>query len=228
MRLKLASLALLSIAACHANNVITLSVDGLPSTNQDGTYNGFASATINGISNQLIICDDYTHVTYVPSGNMVYDFSTVGGNDALDGVRFDQGSPAQQVHDYEEAAVLVWELYDYVSANGAKASANTITDYQYALWNIFDSGITTTANQAALQAAAVSLMTTQSVMLTASVYPYVDVYTPSSAPGSNYSSNQEFLQYAAPEPGTLLLLAGGLLVATAAKMRRELRKRPRA
>lgn len=227
MTLKLAPLALLAMAACHADT-ITLSADAVPSTYQNGTYNGFASATINGIPNQLIICDDAAHVTYVPSGNMVYDFSTVGGSNPLEYVRFDQGSPVQQAQDYEEAAVLVWELYGYVTANGAQASANTITDYQYALWNIFDTGVATTTGQAALQAAAVSLMTTQSVMLAASVYPYVNVYTPSSAPGTDYSSNQEFLQYAAPEPGTMLLLAGGLLVAMAAKMRRELRKRPQA
>jgi hypothetical protein len=221
MKLKLASLALLSMAACHADSIITLDVTGLPSTYQDGTYNGFATATINGIPNQLIVCDDASHVTYVPTGNMVYDFSTVGGSTPLESVRFTGGNETQN---YDEAAVLVWELYEYVTGSGSQASANTITDYQYAIWNIFDSGISTTTNQAALQAAALNLVKTDGAMLVTSVYPFVDVYTPTSA----YSSNQEFMQFATPEPGTLLLLAGGLLVAMAVRMRRGLRKQPAA
>jgi hypothetical protein len=226
MRLQLTTFALLSVAACHASTIV-LAATGLPSTLENGnygtsdeTYNGFAIATIGGIANQWIICDDYTHDTPVPSGNMVYDLSTVGGGNPLANVRFTGGN---EVQNYDEAAVLVWQLYEYVSATGTKALANTITDYQYALWNIFDSGVQVNANQSALQAEALNMVQTQAAMLASAVYPEVRVYTPD--PNGGSTGSQEFMQYVAPEPGTLALVAGALLIAAGLKMRRDLRKR---
>jgi len=235
MRLHLTALALLSVAACHADSVV-LAATGLPATLENGnygstgeTYNGFALATISGTPNQWIICDDFTHDTPVPSGNMNYDESTVGGSNPLATVRF---TGSNMVRNYDEAAVLVWQLYEYVSATGSKASANTITDYQYALWNIFDpysatanpNGVQVNSNQSALQAEALNLVRTQSAMLTSTVYPQVRVYTPDPKGGS--TGSQEFLQFGAvPEPGTLVLAAGALLIAASLKVRRELQKR---
>jgi hypothetical protein len=236
MKRKLALMVLIA-AAGHASTLL-LDATGLPPADENGnygssnaTYNGFVTATVNGVANQLILCDDFLHTTDVPSGNMVYDFSTVGGSDPLQNVRFTQGN---EVQNYEEAAVLTWQLFEYVSVNGSGASNNTITDYQYALWNIFDpynasgnpDGVKVNSNQSALQTTALGLMSTESAVLAADVYPYVKVYTPD--PNGGSSSNQEFLQYAAPEPGTLLLLAGALLVGTAVTARRELRKRQAA
>jgi hypothetical protein len=219
------------MAACHADTVITMSVYGLPTTYEDGSYNGFAFATIDGVSNQWIICDDAADVTYVPSGNMLYDESTVGGSDPLQSARFTQGP---EVQNYDEAAVLVWELDGAVLSGGSQDSADAITDYQYALWNLFDpynattnpNGIATTSSQAALQAAALNLVKTEGAMLSTTVYPYVNVFTPD--PNGGSMGNQEFLQFSTPEPGTFLLFAGGLLVAAAAKLRRGLGKRPGA
>lgn len=235
MKLQLASILLVAVAACQANTLITLDATGLPPADENGnygssgaTYNGFVTATINGDPNQWILCDDFTHTTDVPSGNMVYDFSTVGGSDPLQNVRFTQGN---EIQNYEEAAVLVWQLFEYMSLNGSGASDNTITDYQYALWNIFDpynastnpNGVKVNSTQSGLQTTALGLMSTESAMLSSQVYPNVKVYTPDANGGS--ASNQEFLQFATPEPGTLLLVAGVLLIAAAAAMRRHLRKR---
>jgi hypothetical protein len=234
MRLQLTTLALLFVAACHADTVI-LAATGLPSTLENGnygssgeTYNGFAIATIGGIPDQWIVCDDYTHDTPVPSGNMIYDTSTIVGSDPLANVRF---TGSDEVLNYDEAAVLVWQLYEYVSATGTKALANTITDYQYALWNVFDpynaasnpSGVQVNSNQIALQTEALNLVGTQAAMLDATVYPEVRVYTPDPKGGS--TGSQEFMQVVTPEAGTLPLAMGALLVAAALKMRRGLRKR---
>jgi hypothetical protein len=234
MRLQPIALALLSVAACHASDIV-LAATGLPSTDENGnygssdaTYNGFAIATIGGTPNQWIICDDYSHDTPVPSGNMNYELSTIVGSGPLANVRF---TGSNETQNYDEAAVLVWQLYEYVEATGSKALANTITDYQYALWNIFDpysaatnpNGVQVNANQIALQAEALNLVKTQAAMLDTTVYPVVRVYTPDPNGGSNGS--QEFMQAVAPEPGTLPLGAGALLVAAALAMRRELRKR---
>ena len=226
MRLQLTTLALLSVAACHASDIV-LAATGLPSTLENGdygssgeTYNGFAIATIGGTPNQWIICDDFTHDTPVPSGNMLYESSTIGGSGPLANVRF---TGSNEIQNYDEAAVLVWQLYEYVSATGSKAAANTITDYQYALWNIFDSGVQVNANQSALQAEALNLVKTQAAMLSSAVYPDVRIYTPD--PNGGSTGSQEFMQVVTPEPGTLPLAAGALLVAVALAVRRQLRKR---
>jgi len=237
MKLQLTTLALLFAAACHADNVV-LAATGLPATLENGnygssseTYNGFALATINGQPNQWIICDDFSHDTPVPSGNMNYELSLMTGSAPLADARF-TGSP--MVQDYDEAAVLVWQLYEYSVATGPKALANTITDYQYALWNIFDpysasrnpNGVQVNSNQLALQTEALNLVKTQSALLASTVYPDVRIYTPTPNGGSDGS--QEFIHIETPEPGTLMLGAGVLLIVASAKWRRQLHKRPAA
>ena len=236
MKLHLTTLALLFAAACHADNIVNLAATGLPSTLENGdygssgeTYNGFALATINGVPNQLIICDDFTHDTPVPSGNMIYDLSTMGGSDPLADVRFTGGN---MVQNYDEAAVLVWQLYEYVETTGSKALANTITDYQYALWNIFDpysstgnpDGVQVNANQVALQSEALNLVQTQAATLAATAYAEVRIYTPD--PNGGSTGSQEFFGVVPlPEPGTWSLAAGALLIALSLHLRRELLKR---
>jgi len=237
MKLQLTTLALLLAAACHADNIV-LSATGLPSTDENGnygssgaTYNGFVLGTINGVPNQLFICDDFSHDTPVPSGNMSYELSTFGGADPLADVRF-TGSNMDQ--NYDEAAVLVWQLFEYVSATGTKALANTITDYQYALWNVFDpysatanpSGVQVNSNQLALQTQALNLVKTQSAMLATTVYPDVRIYTPT--PNGGSTGSQEFMQVVTPEPETLPLAMGVLLIAAALVGRRQSRKRQAA
>jgi hypothetical protein len=54
---------------------------------QDGTYNGWAIATINGVYRQNVIRDDYTHETFVPS-SAVFDYSLLTGPDPLQYARF--------------------------------------------------------------------------------------------------------------------------------------------
>lgn len=236
MKLHLTTLALLFAAACHADNVVVLAATGLPSTLENGnygssdeTYNGFALATINGLPNQLIICDDFSHDTPVPSGNMKYDLSTMTGGNPLADVRF---TGSNMVQSYDEAAVLVWQLYEYVAATGSKALANTITDYQYALWNIFDpysaagnpAGVQVNANEVALQAEALNLVQTQAAALAGTAYAEARIYTPD--PNGGSTGSQEFFGCAPlPEPGTWALAAGALLIALSLHLRRGLRKR---
>lgn len=221
--------------AAHGSNVI-LDITVAPGAYENGsygslsaTYNGFATAIVNGISNQMVICDDFGHTTQVPSGNMIYDFSTLGGTGQLQNARF---TGAAMVADYEEAAVLVWELANYMSANGAHASSDAITDYQYALWNIFDpynsstnpQGVKLNSAQSTLQSAAWNLVNTESPMLAADVYPNLRIYTPDANGGS--ASNQEFLQFAAPEPeSVVLVILGAALIGGVGAMRKRAPKR---
>jgi hypothetical protein len=194
---------LFSLTSCYASTV-TMFFTGLPSTNENGTYNGFATATVNGIPSQLLICDDYNDTTYVPSSsNMIYDYSTLTGADPLQYAMFSKAN-------YDEAAVLVYEL-----AETPNLSANAITDYQYALWNLMTPSVSLVpgrvAQELALQTTALAMVNNavDAQFLTSTVYAYTEVYTPSTA----YAGNQEFLEYSTPEPsmgwpvGFLLLLA---------------------
>jgi len=228
-----AIILLAGATSAQASNVI-LAATGLPSTYENGnygssdaTYNGFVTATINGIPNQLILCDDAAHTTVVQSGNMVYDFSSLGGAHQLQNARF---TGPNMVANYDEAAALLWELATYPDIYGVQPSANTITDYQYALWNIFDpynsvtnpNGVKVNSNQLALQTAAVNIVDTEGAMLAADVYPNVEIYTPD--PNGGSTGDQEFLQYA-PEPTSISLMLGALLIGASAIARRKVLNR---
>jgi hypothetical protein len=199
---------LFSLTACYASTV-TVFFTGLPATDDNGTYNGFGIATVNGIPNQLLICDDYYDTTYVPSSsNMIYDYSMLTGADPLQYAMFNKAN-------YDEAAVLVYDL-----AQTPSASATTIMDYQYALWNLMSPSVSLVAGRVAeeeaLQTTALAMVNNavDARFLSSTVYAYTDVYTPTAA----YAGNQEFVEYATPEPnlgwlaGLLALTAIGLKV----------------
>src|ERR1700722_18039015 len=92
---------LFSLSLCGANTV-TIVFTGLPAVYQNSTYNGFAIATVNGIPNQMLLCDDSADTTNVPSNPIIYDYSNLVGSDPLQYARF---TAAPEVQNYEEAAV---------------------------------------------------------------------------------------------------------------------------
>ena len=199
---------LFALTACYADTV-TMFFTALPKINENGTYNGFSTAKVNGDPNQALICDDYNDQTIMPSSsNMIYDYSTLSGPNPLQYAMFDKSK-------YEEAAVLVYEL-----AGIPNASADTVTDYQYALWNLMTPGArldpSRIAQEQALQNNALAMVSNlaDAPFLAATVYAYTQIYTPTAA----YAGNQEFVEYAAPEPnlgwtvGFLLLLRPATLL----------------
>jgi hypothetical protein len=194
---------LFSLTACYADTV-TMFFTALPKTNENGTYNGFSTATVNGDPMQLLICDDYNDETIMPSSsNLIYDYSTLTGADPLQYAMFDKSK-------YDEAAVLVYEL-----AQISSPSADIVTDYQYALWNLMTPSAkldpSRISQEQALQSNALAMVNNfaDAGFLASTVYAYTGIYTPTAA----YKGNQEFVEYATPEPnlgwavGFLLLLA---------------------
>jgi hypothetical protein len=141
---------------------------------------------------------------------MIYDYSTLIGANPLQFAIFDKSK-------YEEAAVLVYEL-----AGLPNASADMVTDYQYALWNLMtpSGGLDTSrvSQEQALQSNALAMVNNlaDAQFLTTTVYAYTKIYTPTAA----YAGNQEFVEYATPEPNLgwavglflVLLTAAGLKV----------------
>ncbi|HTS65108.1 MAG TPA: hypothetical protein VMH28_23955 [Candidatus Acidoferrales bacterium] len=196
----------------------------LPGNTQYGTYNGFVTAAVNGLETELV-CDDYLHTTYVPSGPFTYQVSTLTGANPLQYARF--VNPAdwpRSVTQYEEAAYLVLQLSEQPAP-----PRDLTADYQYALWSLFtpSTPVQGTSAPALLAQAAAAVASAQIDPL---LYSRLRIYTPVTP----YASNQEFLALAvagyeppdndasqvAPEPPTALLVSGTALVATALILKR--------
>ncbi len=204
------ALLLLAAASCFAET-ITVYFTSLPATVQYGTYNGYSTATVNGIPNQYLICDDYAGETVMPSPRtMIYDYSALTGPNALQYAMWD--TTAAGVTKYEEAAVLLFGL----AQAGPTPTATTISDYQYALWNLMDPTAPLAPGRSspeqALQSAALAMVddASQQSFLSANIYPGLKILTPTAA----FAGNQEFLEFSqvtVPEPSSRQLLSGILV-----------------
>jgi hypothetical protein len=164
-------------------SVIQLNFITLPSNNNDGTYNGFLSVTANGVTALNLICDDFGHTTYVPSGPDSFNLSTLAN---LSNTRF--GSAAI----YEQAALLIYGdgKSDLV---GLMNDPSNTSAYQYALWNLTEPGAAAQAGHSDPGAAAL-LTTVQSLDLTnpsfQTLYSDLQIYTPVTG-----GTDQEFLGF---------------------------------
>jgi len=173
----------------------------------DGIYIGPYVATIDGVANTPVICDDFAHESYLWSP-WTANLSTAP---TFANVRFSTAN-------YEDVAYLADQLFN-VGGNDAEADA-----LQFAIWYINDpSGVTSF-----LGASNPFLTGTGSVD---DVMYWVDqaeanatpadlanilIYTPSDG-----GDPQEFIVQT-PEPGTILLLAIGLMSLFLLKRRQKL------
>lgn len=221
LRYKFLTAFLCSIAVCHADSVI-LYFTALPVTNFspgpgfDASYNGYSTATIAGIPNQNLVCDDFTDSTTMPSGPWVYDYSTLGGSTPLQHAMYSGATlvttggavTLTQTKAYDTAAVIMYNLQSYVAGT---PTAQGITDYQYAIWNLFNPGTPPTGapesgGSLQVQQDAYTAVLNNTTSAQAAESELV-VYTPAPVPGPQ---NQEFLGLGtpAPEPASGALLAG--------------------
>jgi hypothetical protein len=229
-RTLLLSFAALPLTAIFASaSTVTINFTGLPSNTEHGTYNGFVSGSIDGLLFDNLICDDYIHTTYVPSGNLRY---VVADINALPQTRF-VGPDAQEY--YQQAAILLYGLEHLSAVNSSlsRSTQLTVGDIQYALWNIFTPGSGATSHSGLV----LSLLNASTPGLPAAsqIYSELRIYTPT----AEFASNQEFLQLlltpvnsqahndfsegTVPEPGTLALAIGGLLIGIGIAAKRCLR-----
>jgi hypothetical protein len=208
---------------------------GLPINTQFGTFNGFALATVDGVANQLLICDDFSHTTYMPSGPLTYDGSTLSDSDPLEYARFaTQNDTSGSAQRYEEAALLLEGL----SHTGPGELLDLTADYQYALWSLFTPSVPlpdvtartllSNAEEAALAGSPQNL----------EVYSRLRILTPSEP----FAGNQEFLQLLdspppvtvtgpllgapAPEPSSFLLIGLGIALLAVGVGGKRLRRTP--
>jgi hypothetical protein len=238
----------LTAPVCFGNTVI-MSFTALPTTHESNTYssstnasyNGYSTATIAGIQAEDVMCDYFEADTPMPSGPWTYDYSTIGSagwastvqfetsetiknttGATLDGVANNGSLTLTETQSYQTAAVLMAEMQTYLNGNPSNPG-NTVTDYQYAVWYLFDhnlsmngTSLTLNTNQQTdlFNAAAIVTSASQTNMqITAADSAKLVIYTYPAG------TEQEFLGEAtptgaAPEPATwtIFSLLGLLLI----------------
>lgn len=197
-------LALVAVPARSAQITFTT----LPPTVENGTFNGFLGATLDGIYVN-IVCDDFYSPTYVPSGPWEYNVSTLP---TLTFARF--GSDDAAKLRYAVAAVLLGGDGGALAGLANVVDPHAISSYQYALWTLFTPSVSSYGDSASLLNTAQNAVLNPTLATLASGQ-YLRIYTPS----VSAASNQEFLGLntdieliATPEPGTTILMGIGFLL----------------
>jgi hypothetical protein len=152
------SLTLLLIFAASsvalASSTVLITFTALPGTQGNGsanssqgsTYNGDSIATVAGIPNEDLVCDDFNATTDMPSSAIDFNvntLSTLASTDSTSAaVDFSAGTlpggtvgALSQTVTYEVAAVLTSEI-EQLPVN--TASSQEIDDLQYALWYLME------------------------------------------------------------------------------------------
>lgn len=241
---------ILAASACYADT-LTMTFTALPSTYMDSqynssasdaTYDGYVNATIDGIPNQYVICDDFSTDTEMPA-TYTFDSTTFGSAGWSSAVKFTStagysitnsgaavtaygvtiGAGAtetlSQTQAYELAAVLLTNFDAATPGLSGTALSHTITDYQYALWYLFENNLTVDGTNEQLNNNSLEDLFTAYALVTSTSSLDQDTVAADAANLVIYddvpkSAGQEFLgldtPVATPEPGAWMLTFCGL------------------
>ena len=216
-------------SVAFADSIVVVDFTVLPATKGNGTtnsgqattYDGEVGGTIGGVAVAELVCDFISAGTTVPSGPLDFSVETVA---SLSGVQFTSGYATISGHTlteaqaYDTAAVLMVEL----NAATPAGNAQTIADFQYAIWNLMlPAGVDGAVKDNPLDAAATANQVNAYALVTAATptaqtiaeEQSLVIYTPT----SQSAGNQEFVglntPMVNPEPSTWVLMAGlGLLL----------------
>jgi hypothetical protein len=203
------ALALLCFApSAFANSNLTMT--GAGSNVMGGVYVGPYYATVNGVANTMVICDDFADDSAIGhSWNFTANnFSTLGS--ALWG---------NQTKNYEAAA---WLTLQMLSLNGNPSNATQVGYISFAIWSLFDKSALNGLNSTQLAGVNLWLGKVPS-NLTPGLFANMVLLTPqgcTNGPGS--CPGQEFFQVM-PEGGSaaMYLLLAGLTCFGAMRYRRR-------
>jgi hypothetical protein len=191
-----AALALLCFAPCALASS-SLTMTGAGNNVMNGVYVGPYYATVNGIANTAVICDDFADDSYIGHqwNYTANNFSTLGN--ALWG---------SQTKNYEDAA---WLTLQMLALNRNPANATMVGYLSFAIWSIFDSNALNGLNQTQLMGVKGWLGQVSQLSLTLDQFANFQILTPQGCTAGS-CPGQEFFQVM-PEGGsnaTYLLLAG--------------------
>lgn len=206
----LAAVALLCFASsAFADSSLTMTSAG--NNVMHGVYVGPYYATVNGVANTAVICDDFADDSTVGHtwGFTSNNFSTLGS--ALWG---------NQTQLYETAA---WLTLQMLSLNGNPNNATQVGYLSYAIWSLFDKNALNGLNSTQL-AGVNNWLNQVPSNLTPSQFSNLILLTPkgcTNGPGS--CPGQEFFELAMPEGGSaaMYLLPAGLACFGALFLRRR-------
>jgi len=212
--------------AAQASPVVSMDLTGFGGASLNGFYTAPYHAQIGpaGLTNQsqfssansesaAVYCDDF--FDDVQAGQVwqatVTNMSELSTGTLNTTLMFHDTTPATQAANYMAAAWLV----EQIAAQNQNVPSGQVTAEQdsYALWYVFDpndalTGLSSSDYNAALTdyEDAVAAVTND----TPSDFSSVNIYTPlDDTPGT--ASSQEYFSVGVPEPGTLALMAVGLV-----------------
>jgi len=232
---------LLAVPACLGDST-SVTFTNLPWIYASGEYVGWSIASVGGSQraiDQLLLCDDFYDQQPMPAGPFQADPSILSKDLSATDINNTEvwsfqsnvpllfyngaanlGGNGDAAENYAAAGWLAHEyLTDanaYNNVNGSPApnstQASTAANYNFAIWNLFDTAAPLPGQQAKdLQSQALAYVSNpaNTTYLLTSILPSTVVYSPT---GGSDSVGQEFLQ-ATPEPATACLALGGAALA---------------
>ena len=134
------AMALVLYAPVALADTLTLTDVNPSGAHLGGVYTGPYVATINGVSDILVICDDFQ--THTSLNQLVYvtetSVSDLIGPTANQIVKFDRDNAAEQQADYMTAAFLATQMIGVDQSTSAGRLQASLLNY--ALWSLFYDG----------------------------------------------------------------------------------------
>lgn len=214
LRKRMCQLAVALVLCAPAVLADTLTLTGVnPSgANLGGVFTGPYLATINGVPNILVICDDFQTHTSLNQQLTVTEtkVSDLTGSTANQVVKFDRDSADEQQADYMTAAFLATQMIGVDQSTAAGRLQASLLNY--AIWNLFYDGALNglTASQQTISLGYLAAAETATGSHTVDMYSQVSIWTP-----SPNSAAQEFISIRVPEPSMVELLAFNAIVLVA-------------
>jgi hypothetical protein len=192
-----AAVALLCLAPSALADSNTLTMTGAGNNVMQGVYVGPYYATVNGVVNTPVICDDFADDSVIGHswGFTPNNFSTLGS--ALWG---------NQTQNYESAA---WLTLQMLSLNSIPGNSTQVGYLSYAIWSLFDKAALGKLNSTQLAGVNYWLGKIPSNLTTAEFANFVILTPKGCTPGT--CPGQEFFMLV-PEGGStaIYLLVAGL------------------